>query len=204
MKKRIFFIMFFVLGVVFFLAWSDQNKTNYIGGIVNSIPTVDLIIVKDSETDKQVVEFTKENDFFNDMANIYKRPYRELKQSEKKLLNKKSLYVIEYLKDNTIQYKVNIYKVEEASADVFIDKDVAVENREIDYIYSPENTNHRYVFASEKYHHVMGLNDGMKQILNEILTQQNTRVDLPFNVSRILQKVDFRYSRLAFHQLIFV
>lgn len=168
MKKWALIIIFIVLGVVFFLVWSDQNKTNYIGGILNSIPAVDLIIVKDSETDKQIFEFTQENDLFNDMVNIYKRPYLELKQSEKKLLNKKSTYVIEYLKDNTIQYKVNIYKVEEESADIFVDKGFNTEIREIDYIYSPENMNHRYVFTLEKYHHLLGVNDGLKQIINEI------------------------------------
>ena len=171
MKKWIFLIIFFVLGGVIFLVWSDQNKTNYTGGILNSIPLVELIIVKDSETDKQIFEFTQKNDFFNDMVNIYKHPYFELKQSEKKLLNKESTYVIEYLKDNTIQYKVNIYKVEEDKTNVFVEKGFATEIREIDYIFSPENTNHSYVLVSEKYHNLLGLNDGLKQIINEILNQ---------------------------------
>lgn len=104
MKKWIFLIAFFVLGGVIFSIWSEQNKVNYIGGILNNISSVDLIIVKDSETNKQIFEYTQNDDFFNDMVNIYEKPCFELKKSEKKLLNKESTYVIEYLNDNTIRY----------------------------------------------------------------------------------------------------
>ncbi|MGN7479570.1 hypothetical protein ACTHOQ_17200 [Solibacillus silvestris] len=167
MKKWVFLIIFFVLGVALFLTWTEQNKTNYIGGILNSIPSVDLIIVKDSATDNQIFEYTQNDDFFKDMVNIYDHFFVELNKSEKNLLNKEPTYVIEYLKDNTIQYKVNIYKVE-VDADVFVDKSSTTEIRQTDYIFSPENTDHSYVFITEKYHNLLGLNDGLKQIMNEI------------------------------------
>ncbi|MBD8036334.1 hypothetical protein H9635_06220 [Solibacillus sp. A46] len=168
MKKWIFLIAFFVFAGVIFSIWSEQNKVNYIGGILNNISSVDLIIVKDSETEKQIYEYTQNNDFFNDMVNIYDQPFFELKKSEKKLLNKESTYVIEYLNDNTIQYKVNIYKVED-STEVFVEKEYTTEINEFDYIFSPESTNHSYVFVTEKYHNLLGLNDGLKQIINDIL-----------------------------------
>ena len=53
MKKWIFLIAFFVFGGVIFSIWSEQNKGNYIGGILNNISLVDLIIVKDSETENK-------------------------------------------------------------------------------------------------------------------------------------------------------
>lgn len=141
---------------------------NYIGEILNNISSVELIIVKDSDTNKQIFEYTQNDDFFNDMVNIYEKPFFELKKSEKKLLNKESTYVIEYLNDNTIQYKVNIYKVE-ASTEVFVDKEYATEIKEFDYIFTSESTNQSYVFVTEKYHNLLGLNDGLKQIINEII-----------------------------------
>ena len=83
MKKWIFLIAFFVFGGVIFSIWSEQNKGNYIGGILNNISLVDLIIVKDSETEKQIYEYTQNDDFFNDMVNIYDQPFFELKKSKK-------------------------------------------------------------------------------------------------------------------------
>ena len=168
MKKWIFLIAFFVFGGVIFSIWSEQNKVNYIGGILNNISSVDLIIVKDSDTNKQIFEYTQNDDFFYDRVNIYEKPFFELKKSEKKLLNKESTYVIEYLNDNTIQYKVNIYKVED-STEVFVEKEYTTEINEFDYIFSPESTNHSYVFVTEKYHNLLGLNDGLKKIINDIL-----------------------------------
>lgn len=63
---------------------------------------------------------------------------------------------------------MNIYKVED-STEVFVDKKFTPEIKEFDYIFSPESTNHSYVFATEKYHYLLGLNDGLKQIINDIL-----------------------------------
>lgn len=163
--------MIFVLGLAFFLDWREQNKTNYIGEILDSIPSIDLIIVKDSESDKSLFEYTNKDPFFMDIVNIYKHSYYELKQSEKKLLNKEPTYNIEFLQDNKIQYKVNIYLVNEDTADVFVDKGFSNEYVKYDYIYSPENANHSYVLALEKYHLVVGLNNGLKQIINRTLIQ---------------------------------
>ena len=63
---------------------------------------------------------------------------------------------------------MNIYKVED-STEVFGNKEYATEIKEFDYIFSPESTNQSYVFVTEKYHNLLGLNDGLKQIVDEIL-----------------------------------
>ena len=170
MKKWILLLLCFVLVAAFFLDWREQKKTNYTKEILDSISLVDLIMIKDSETEKPIAKYTNEDDFFNEMVNVYKHPYYELKQSERKLLKKQPVYVIEYLKGNTIQYKVNMFEVEEIE-NVFVDQAFDREKVENEYMYSPDNTGRSYVFMLEKYEHLVGLNDGLIQIINETFTQ---------------------------------
>ena len=63
---------------------------------------------------------------------------------------------------------MNIYKVED-NTEVFVEKEYTTEIKEFDYIFTSESTNHSYVFVTEKYHNLLGLNDGLKQIINDIL-----------------------------------
>lgn len=147
MKKWGVHFIIILLGVALIGTWQERIKTKYIVNILESIPSVDLIIVKDSETDKRLFEYTSKDAFFSEMVEIYEYPYYELKQSEKKLVNKDPVYVIEFLQDNAIQYKVNVYELKEDDKDVLADKGL-----------STEKENHTYVFALEKYHHLVGVN----------------------------------------------
>ena len=160
MKKWGFVFIVLVLGGIIIASWQEQIKIKHIVNILESIQSVDLIRVQDSQTDKLLNQYTEKNASFSGMVDIYKYPYYELKGSEKKLVNKDPVYVIEFLQDNAVQYKLNVYELNEEDKEIF---------KTSNYLYSPENVNDTYVFALEKYPHLVGVNEGLKQILNKAL-----------------------------------
>ncbi|MCZ8538200.1 hypothetical protein M9R32_13470 [Paenisporosarcina quisquiliarum] len=160
MKKWGFVFIVLVLGGIIIASWQEQIKTKYIVNNLESIQSVDLIRVQNSQTDKLLMEYTDKNASFSEMVNIYKYPYYELKGTEKKLVNKDPAFVIEFLQENSVQYKVNVYELNEEDKEIF---------KTSNYLYSPENVNDTYVFALEKYPHLVGVNEGLIQILNKAL-----------------------------------
>ena len=161
MKKWGFVFIVLVLGGIIIASWQEQIKTKHIVNILERIQSVDLIRVQDSQTHKLLIEYTDKNTSFSEMVDIYKYPYYELKGTEKELVNQDPVYVIEFLQDNAVQYKVNVYKLDEEDKEIF---------KTSNYLYSPENVNDTYVFALEKYPHLVGVNEGLKQIMNGALT----------------------------------
>ncbi|MGB3262226.1 hypothetical protein [Paenisporosarcina sp.] len=161
MKKWGFVFIVLVLGGITIASWQEQIKTKHIVNNLESIQSVDLIRVLDSQTDNLFIEYTDKNASFSEMVDIYKYPYYELKGTEKKLVNKVPVFVIEFLQDNAVQYKVNVYELNEEDKEIF---------KTSNYLYSPENVNATYVFALEKYPHLVGVNEGLKQILNSTLS----------------------------------
>lgn len=161
MKKWGFVFIVLVLGGIIIASWQEQIKTKHIVNNLESIQSVDLIRVQDSQTDKLLIEYTDKNASFSAMVDIYKYPYYELKGSKKKLVNQDPVYVIEFLQDNVVQYKVNVFELNEEDKEIF---------KTSNYIFSPENVKDTYVFSLDKYPHLVGVNEGLKEILNRTLT----------------------------------
>ena len=103
------------------------------------------------------------------MVEIYDLPFKDLKWSERKLLKKEPFAEVEYFKNNEIQYKVSIYQVEEKHMPMLsIDNSAAI--RSYSYSYSPEEKNTNYLFAIKDNYQLLGVNEGLKELLN-IITQ---------------------------------
>lgn len=143
--------------------------------ILDSIPYIDAIAVKDGNTKQEIVTFTNVDPSFSDMVDVYDLPYyHKLKWSERKLLRGKPFVVVEYLKDNETQYEVSIYQVKEdnlsymQSIDKVIQTDILTP---YSYSYSPTEKNTTYIFAIRENHQLLGVNEGLKELLNTVISK---------------------------------
>jgi len=128
------------------------------------------VIVKDAQTGKQIIEFTRENNLFSEMINIYKLPYYDLTWSERKLLNYEPFITIDYFNDKEIQYTVNVYQLKETNIDFLKNTETNEDVKEYSYLYSPSNSNNTYIFSLEKHNHLVGVNQGLQEIIRSVET----------------------------------
>ncbi len=156
------------LSGAFFLAWQDYNKTSYMGSILSDIPSIDSVIVKDAQTGNQLIEFTRKDDLFSEMVDIYMLPYYDLTWSERKLLNDKSFITIDYSKDKEVQYTINVYHLKETDKDFLKNTHSNEDVKEYSYLYSPNNSNNTYIFALDKHNHLVGVNQGLQEIIKKV------------------------------------
>lgn len=174
-RKWITLIIILVIAGLIFGYWQGQKKTNVIVNILDSIPYIDAIAVKDGNTKQEIVTFTNVDPSFSDMVDVYDLPYyHKLKWSERKLLRGKPFVVVEYLKDNETQYEVSIYQVKEdnlsymQSIDKVIQTDILTP---YSYSYSPTEKNTTYIFAIRENHQLLGVNEGLKELLNTVISK---------------------------------
>lgn len=163
MKKWLILFIVIILGGLIFVSWQEEKKVNEMVQILDRIHSIDLIIVKDGKSREELLNFTSSDSSFSKMADIYHMPYYDLKWSERKLLNEEPYIVIEYLKDNSIQYKVIIYQLNEKHNSMLTN-----ENHLSEYIYSPEEENNSYIFAIKETDQLIGVNQELKELLNTV------------------------------------
>ena len=174
MRKWLILLIVLVIAGLIFGEWHGKKKTNVIVNILDSIPYIDAIAVKDGNTKQEIVTFTKVDPSFSDMVDVYDRPYYNLIRSEKKLLKGKPFVVVEYLKDNETQYEVSIYQVEEDNLSYMqaIDKDIGTDIlTPYSYSYSPTEKDTTYIFAIKENHQLLGVNEGLKELLNTVISK---------------------------------
>ena len=91
-RKWITLIIVLVIVGLIFGNWQGKKKTNVIVNILDSIPYIDAISVKDGNTKQEIVTFTNADPSFSDMVDVYDMPYyHKLKWSERKLLRGETL-----------------------------------------------------------------------------------------------------------------
>ena len=155
--------------------WQGQKKINVIGNILDSIPYIDAIAIKDGNTKQEIATFTNVDPSFSAMVEVYDLPtYYDLKWSERKLLRGKPFVVVEYLKDNQTQYEVSIYQVKEDDLSYMqaIDKDIGTDIlTPYSYSYSPTEKDTTYIFAIKENHQLLGVNEGLKELLNTVISK---------------------------------
>ena len=159
MRKWIIFFIVIVLGGLIFVAWEEEKKDKEVVKILDRIPFVDSILVKDGKSEEKLLDFTSLDSSFLQMVNVYQKPYYDLKWSEKKLLKEEPFIVIEYLRENLIQYKVIIYQVQDANKYMLTSE----------YIYSSEEDNSNYTFVINETDQLLGVNQGLKELLNTVV-----------------------------------
>ena len=174
-RKWITLIIVLVIVGLIFGNWQGKKKTNVIVNILDSIPYIDAIAIKDGNTKQEIATFTNVDPTFSAMVEVYDLPtYYDLKWSERKLLKGKPFVVVEYLKDNETQYEVSIYQVEEdnmsymQSIDKVIQTDII---RPYSYSYSPTEKNAAYIFSIKENHQLLGVNEGLKELLNTVISK---------------------------------
>ena len=159
MRKWIIFFIVIVLGGLIFVAWEEEKKDKEVVKILDRIPFVDSILVKDGKSEEKLLDFTSSDSSFLQMVNVYQKPYYDLKWSEKKLLKEEPFIVIEYLRENLIQYKVIIYQVQDANKYMLTSE----------YIYSSEEDNSNNTFVINETDQLLGVNQGLKELLNTVV-----------------------------------
>jgi len=159
MRKWIIFFIVIVLGGLIFVAWEEEKKDKEVVKILDRIPFVDSILVKDGKSEEKLLDFTSLDSSFLQMVNVYQKPYYDLKWSEKKLLKEEPFIVIEYLRENLIQYKVIIYQVQDANKYMLTNE----------YIYSSEEDNSNNTFVINETDQLLGVNQGLKELLNTVV-----------------------------------
>ena len=161
MRKWIIFVIVIVLGGLIFISWEEEKKDKEVVQILDRIPFIDLIVVKDGKSGEKLLDFTSLDSTFSQMVNVYQKPYHDFKRSEKKLLKEEPFIVIEYLRDNLIQYKVIIYQVQDGNKYMLTSE----------YIYSPKEDNRNYTFVIKESDQLLGVNQGLKELLNTVVTK---------------------------------
>ena len=174
-RKWITLIIVLVIAGLIFGNWLGKKKTNVIVNILDRIPYIDAIAVKDGNTKQEIVTFTNVDPSFSDMVEVYDLPYyHKLKWSERKLLRGKPFVVVEYLKDNKTQYEVSIYQVKEDYLSYMqaIDKDIGTDIlTPYGYSYSPTEKETTYIFAIKENQQLLGVNEGLKELLNTVISK---------------------------------
>ena len=82
--------------------------------------------------------------------------------------------MVEYLRDNETQYEVSIYQVEEDNLSYMqaIDKDIGTDIlTPYSYSYSPTEKDTTYIFAIKENHQLLGVNEGLKELLNTVISK---------------------------------
>ena len=176
MRKWLILIIVLAIGGTIFGIWQEKKKTKIIVNVLDSIPYIDSITVKDGETKQNILTFTNVDPSFSNMVEIYDLPYYDLKWSERKLLRGKPFVVVEYLKNDETQYEVSIYQVEEdnmsymQSIDMLIQTDIITP---YSYSYSPKEKNNAYIFAIKENYQLLGVNEESKELLNIVISKTN-------------------------------
>ena len=91
MRKWLILLIVLVIAGLIFEEWHGKKKTDVIVNILDSIPYIDTIAVKDGHTKQDIVTFTNAETSFSDMVEVYDLPYYNLKWSERKLLRGRPL-----------------------------------------------------------------------------------------------------------------
>lgn len=172
MRKWVILIIIIAIGGILFGTFLEQKKPKVVGKILNSIPFIDSITVKDGKTKEEILTLTNLDPSISDMAEIYKLPYLDLKWAERKLLKKDPFVEVEYLKNNEIQYKVSIYQVDEESMQS-INTGISGDSITYSYSYSPKEKNASYIFAIKENYQLLGVNEGLKELLNIVISKSN-------------------------------
>ena len=176
MRKWLIVIIVFAIEGTLFGTWLGQKKTKVIVNILDSIPYIDAITVKDGETKEEILAFTNADPHFSDMIEIYDLSYYDLKWSERKLLKGKPFVVVEYLKNNETQYEVSIYRVKENDLSYMqsIDKNIGTDIlTPYSYSYSPAEKDTTYIFAIRENQQLLGVNEGLKELLDIVISKNN-------------------------------
>jgi hypothetical protein len=171
MRKWLVLLIVMILGIASFLDWQDRSKSKHIVNILNSIPTIEKISAKEVASGKELFQMTKTDPSFSVVVNVFQLPYMELKWSEKKLVKQDPLFVIDYLKDDDVLYKVNIYELKDENVPVLVNRGLPNEQSTYGFMYSPPTNESTYVFRLDEYNQLIGVNEGLKEVLNKILIQ---------------------------------
>lgn len=157
-----------------------QKEKENIAYILESIPSIDTIIARDSETKEEILKITHEEPSFNsfNLADIYKGNIPiALKRSERrKLLKGKPFIEIDFLENNHVKYTVSVYRFNEKpnlpERGTFITIDDS-------HSTLTENKGY-YIFAVKEYNQL--LVPGLRYHLEKILG--DNKVSLPNEIRR--------------------
>ncbi|MFJ7936325.1 hypothetical protein [Sporosarcina sp. NPDC096371] len=175
MRKWVILIIVIVLGGAMFITWLEERNLKVTGNTLNSIPDIDSIVVKDGKTkEEEVLTLTNAGTSFSpSMAEIYELPIIDLKWSERKLLKGEPILLVEYLTNNEVRFSVGIYELKDEHKAILSNYNPSG-IRSYSYSYSPKEKNTTYIFAIKENYQLLGVNEGMKELLNIVSSKMDT------------------------------
>jgi hypothetical protein len=170
MRKWVILIAVIAFGGAMFVTWLEERKPKVIGDILYSIPDIDSIAVKDGKTKEEILILTNLETYSSGMVEIFELPYKDLKWSERKLLKGEPKILVEYLTNNEVQFSVSIYQLKD---DSMLSNEKPMGSRSYSHSYSPKEKNTTYIFAIKENDQLLGVNEGLKELLNVISSKSD-------------------------------
>ena len=162
-------ILVIILGIVLFTEYKDQQRMMATVDISDSIPFIESIVIKDGKTKDEILTLTDTESSFSEMVDIYDSPIHYLKWSERKLLKGDPFIEVEYLIGTEVQHSMSVYEVEDENISM-LPRDFSTDVSFYSYSYTPEE-DETYIYAIEEINQLLGINEGMKDLLNIVLSR---------------------------------
>jgi len=167
MKKwGIVVIIILILGGAAYAQWLSNKNTNVVVNILNSIPNVDSITVKDGNTKEELLAIPISDSSFSEIVEVYKFPYTHLKGSDKNILNEVPIAEVEYFEKSELKFTVSIIQLK----DGFISDPPPEFYR---YKYTPDEKNDTFIFSIRENSSLIVVNDGMKELMDRLSSKLN-------------------------------
>ena len=112
MKKWIFFIIIVMLGGLIFTNWLSQRELDGLKHIMKTSPEIDLITVKDSKTNEELLTFSNPDPAFKDLVNVYEN-FHILEGKDKKIVTGQPVAEVNYYEKKELKYTLGIYQLED-------------------------------------------------------------------------------------------
>lgn len=145
------------------MIWERENRLDVMGNIIDSIPDIDSIAVRDGKTNDQMTRFLDTNDPFDELVDTYNF-YYDLNWKENNLLKDDPFIRLDYMEGEHVRFTVSVFDVAENQKSL-LPSDFTTEVGTVSYGYSPKESDLTYVFAIEEISQLIDVTEGFKELL---------------------------------------
>ena len=146
------------------MIWERENRLDVMGSIIDSIPDIDSIAVRDGKTNAQITRLSYTDDTFDELADTYGF-YYDLNWKENNLLNDNPFIRLDYMEGEHVRFTVSVFEVSESEKSL-LPSDFTTEVGTVSYSYSPKKSDMTFVFAIEEISQLINVTEGFKELWN--------------------------------------
>lgn len=171
--KRKYIILILIFFAVGCFIWQERSKSLRMVHILDSIPNIEKIFVKDNHTNDLLLEFDENHTGFNHLRDSTYKNFYELNWQEKLELSKiNPLYRIEYYEGNEEKFPVHVYLLDDQQVSI-VPSDEKTEVTTISFNYSADNQSPYYVLIVEELNQAINFSTEMEQVIDSLEDLQN-------------------------------